>query len=83
MSTTPVGFIEGGRLGFDALVGEREEFIDGLCALGEVADVQRGIERYRAAGATNPVVTGVLGTDYAATLRAAVAAPAGWTGHQQ
>jgi len=40
---------------------------------------QRRIERYRAAGATNPVVTGVLGTDYAATLRAAAAAPAGST----
>jgi hypothetical protein len=59
--------------------GEREEFIDGLCALGEVADVQRGIERYWAAGATNPVVTGILGTDYAATLRAAAADPAGST----
>ena len=48
-----------------------EEFIDSLCALGDAADVQRGIERYRAAGATHPVITGVLGTDYAATLRAA------------
>jgi hypothetical protein len=51
-----------------------EEFIDNLCALG---DVHRGIERYRAAGVTHPVVTGVVGTDYAATLRAAAAAPAG------
>ena len=51
-----------------------EEFVDSLCALGDVADVQRGIERYRAAGATHPVITGVLGTDYAATLRAASAA---------
>ncbi|WP_051342579.1 LLM class flavin-dependent oxidoreductase [Pseudonocardia spinosispora] len=48
-----------------------EEFIDSLCALGDVADVQRGIERYRTAGATNPVITGVVGTDYSATLRAA------------
>jgi alkanesulfonate monooxygenase SsuD/methylene tetrahydromethanopterin reductase-like flavin-dependent oxidoreductase (luciferase family) len=51
-----------------------EELIDNLCALG---DVHRGIERYRAAGVTHPVVTGVVGTDYAATLRAAAAAPAG------
>jgi alkanesulfonate monooxygenase SsuD/methylene tetrahydromethanopterin reductase-like flavin-dependent oxidoreductase (luciferase family) len=48
-----------------------EEFIDSLCAIGTAEDVRRGIERYRTSGATNPVVTGVLGTDYAATLRAA------------
>jgi hypothetical protein len=70
--------------GYDAAAPDREaqkraiseEFIDSLCALGDVADVQRGIGRYRAAGVTNPVVTGVLGTDYAATIRAAAAAPA-------
>jgi alkanesulfonate monooxygenase SsuD/methylene tetrahydromethanopterin reductase-like flavin-dependent oxidoreductase (luciferase family) len=48
-----------------------EEFINSLCALGSPEDVQRGIERYRLAGATNPVLTGVPGTDYPATLRAA------------
>jgi hypothetical protein len=48
-----------------------EEFIENLCALGDESDVHRGIERYRAAGTTNPVVTAVVGTDFAATLRAA------------
>lgn len=48
-----------------------EDLIENLCAIGGPADVRRGIDRYRAAGATNPVLTGITGTDYAATLRAA------------
>jgi len=65
--------------GYDAAAPDREaqkraiseEFIEDLCALGEKSDIQRGIERYRAAGSTNPVVTAVVGTDFTATLRAA------------
>jgi alkanesulfonate monooxygenase SsuD/methylene tetrahydromethanopterin reductase-like flavin-dependent oxidoreductase (luciferase family) len=51
-----------------------EELIENLCALGDASDVRRGIERYRAAGATNPVLTGIAGTDFTATLHAARAA---------
>jgi alkanesulfonate monooxygenase SsuD/methylene tetrahydromethanopterin reductase-like flavin-dependent oxidoreductase (luciferase family) len=48
-----------------------EEFIGALAALGDEHTVRSGIARYRAAGATNPVVSPVLGTDFTATLRAA------------
>jgi len=33
-----------------------------------------GVTRYRAAGATNPMITNITGTDLRPTLRAAVAA---------
>ena len=33
--------------------------------------VRRGVERYRDAGATNPILTAVWGTDFERTLRAA------------
>lgn len=48
-----------------------EELIENLCAIGNASDVQRGIQRYRAAGATNPILTGITGTNFTATLRAA------------
>ena len=48
-----------------------EEFIEQLCALGDEDAVRRGVERYRAAGATNPLLTAVWGTDFETTLRAA------------
>jgi alkanesulfonate monooxygenase SsuD/methylene tetrahydromethanopterin reductase-like flavin-dependent oxidoreductase (luciferase family) len=48
-----------------------EGFIDHLCAIGDDAAVRRGVERYREAGATNPIVTPIFGTAYEATLRAA------------
>jgi alkanesulfonate monooxygenase SsuD/methylene tetrahydromethanopterin reductase-like flavin-dependent oxidoreductase (luciferase family) len=48
-----------------------EEFIEQLCALGDDAAVQAGIARYRRAGATNPVITPVWGTEFEPTLRAA------------
>jgi alkanesulfonate monooxygenase SsuD/methylene tetrahydromethanopterin reductase-like flavin-dependent oxidoreductase (luciferase family) len=50
-----------------------EELIENLCAIGDPSDVRRGIERYRAAGATNPILTGIAGSDFTATLRAAKA----------
>jgi alkanesulfonate monooxygenase SsuD/methylene tetrahydromethanopterin reductase-like flavin-dependent oxidoreductase (luciferase family) len=52
-----------------------EEFIEGLCAVGDEDAVRRGVARYRDAGATNPILTAVWGTDFEQTLRAA--APVG------
>jgi len=51
-----------------------ERFIDDLCAIGDDAAVRDGIQRYRDAGVTNPVVTAILGTDFEPTLRAAASA---------
>lgn len=53
-----------------------EEFVEALCALGGERDVRAGIDRYRTAGATNPLVSAVAGSDFAPTLRAAAAAGA-------
>jgi alkanesulfonate monooxygenase SsuD/methylene tetrahydromethanopterin reductase-like flavin-dependent oxidoreductase (luciferase family) len=47
-------------------------FIEDLCAIGDATDVAAGVARYRAAGATNPLITHVMGTDFASTLRAAI-----------
>jgi alkanesulfonate monooxygenase SsuD/methylene tetrahydromethanopterin reductase-like flavin-dependent oxidoreductase (luciferase family) len=47
-----------------------EDFIDHLGAIGDGDDVRRGVRRYVEAGVTNPVLTGISGTDYDATLRA-------------
>jgi alkanesulfonate monooxygenase SsuD/methylene tetrahydromethanopterin reductase-like flavin-dependent oxidoreductase (luciferase family) len=51
-----------------------ERFIDDLCAIGDDAAIRDGVQRYRDAGVTNPVVTGILGTDFELTLRAAAGA---------
>jgi hypothetical protein len=48
-----------------------ERFIDHLCAIGDDAAVRDGVQRYRDAGVTNPVLTAILGTDFEPTLRAA------------
>jgi alkanesulfonate monooxygenase SsuD/methylene tetrahydromethanopterin reductase-like flavin-dependent oxidoreductase (luciferase family) len=48
-----------------------EEFVDALCALGDERDVRAGLDRYRAAGATNALVSAVAGSDFTATLHAA------------
>jgi alkanesulfonate monooxygenase SsuD/methylene tetrahydromethanopterin reductase-like flavin-dependent oxidoreductase (luciferase family) len=48
-------------------------FIDDLCAIGTPRDVAAGVARYRAAGATNPMITNIAGTDLRPTLHAAVA----------
>jgi alkanesulfonate monooxygenase SsuD/methylene tetrahydromethanopterin reductase-like flavin-dependent oxidoreductase (luciferase family) len=50
-----------------------EEFIELLCAIGDDASIRAGVDRYRAAGATNPILTAIWGTDFAPTLRAAMA----------
>jgi alkanesulfonate monooxygenase SsuD/methylene tetrahydromethanopterin reductase-like flavin-dependent oxidoreductase (luciferase family) len=47
-----------------------EDFIEGLCAVGDEAVLRRTVERYRDAGATNPVLTAIWGTEFDATLRA-------------
>jgi alkanesulfonate monooxygenase SsuD/methylene tetrahydromethanopterin reductase-like flavin-dependent oxidoreductase (luciferase family) len=52
-----------------------ERFVESLTALGDEAEVRAGIARHRAAGATNPILSPVRGSDFGATLRAA--APAG------
>jgi hypothetical protein len=55
-----------------------EDFIDHLGAIGDGDDVRRGVRRYVEAGVTNPVLTGISGTDYDAALRAValdIAAP--------
>jgi len=52
-----------------------DEFVDALCALGDDRDVRAGIDRYRTAGATNPLVSAVAGSDFTATLHAAAAVP--------
>ena len=51
-----------------------DAFIEDLCAIGKPEDVAAGVARYRAAGATNPMITNIAGTDLGPTLRAAVAA---------
>jgi len=51
-----------------------DAFIEDLCAIGTPQDVAAGVARYRAAGATNPMITNITGTDLRPTLQAAVAA---------
>jgi len=50
-----------------------EDFIDHLAAIGNEDDVRLGVQRYVEAGTTNPVLAGILGTDYDPTLRAVAA----------
>jgi alkanesulfonate monooxygenase SsuD/methylene tetrahydromethanopterin reductase-like flavin-dependent oxidoreductase (luciferase family) len=50
-----------------------EDFIDHLCGIGDGDAVRRGVQRYIEAGVTNPVLTGILGTEYDATLHAVAA----------
>jgi alkanesulfonate monooxygenase SsuD/methylene tetrahydromethanopterin reductase-like flavin-dependent oxidoreductase (luciferase family) len=51
-----------------------DAFIEDLCAIGTPQDVAAGVARYRAAGATNPMITNITGTDLRPALRAAVSA---------
>jgi alkanesulfonate monooxygenase SsuD/methylene tetrahydromethanopterin reductase-like flavin-dependent oxidoreductase (luciferase family) len=50
-----------------------DAFIADLCAIGKPADVAAGVARYRAAGATNPMITNITGTDLRPAMRAAIA----------
>jgi alkanesulfonate monooxygenase SsuD/methylene tetrahydromethanopterin reductase-like flavin-dependent oxidoreductase (luciferase family) len=45
-----------------------EEFIAALCAIGDRRAVRSTIARYREAGATNPILTAIRGTDFATSL---------------
>jgi hypothetical protein len=48
-------------------------FLEVLTAVGDEAAVRAGVQRYRDAGATSPCVGPIAKTDFAATLRAAIA----------
>ena len=48
-----------------------EEFIAALCGIGDEAEARATIARYHAAGATNPILTAIQGTDFTRSLRAA------------
>jgi len=48
------------------------EFIAALCAIGDEAEARATIARYQAAGATNPILTAIQGTDFTRALRAAI-----------
>ena len=48
-----------------------DAFIEDLCAIGTARDVTAGVARYRAAGATNPIITNITGTNLRPTLQAA------------
>jgi alkanesulfonate monooxygenase SsuD/methylene tetrahydromethanopterin reductase-like flavin-dependent oxidoreductase (luciferase family) len=49
-----------------------DAFIEDLCAIGPPRDVAAGLARYRTAGATNPMITNITGTDLRPTLHAAI-----------
>jgi alkanesulfonate monooxygenase SsuD/methylene tetrahydromethanopterin reductase-like flavin-dependent oxidoreductase (luciferase family) len=49
-----------------------DAFIEDLCAIGTPQEVAAGVARYRAAGATNPMITAITGTDLRPTLHAAI-----------
>src|SRR2546429_138941 len=55
------------------------EIADGVvlwaCPASYVRDVVAGVARYRVAGATNPMITNITGTDLGPTLHAAVTLP--------
>jgi len=51
-----------------------DAFIEDLCAIGKPEDVAAGVARFRAAGATNPMITNITGTDLRPALSAAVGA---------
>jgi alkanesulfonate monooxygenase SsuD/methylene tetrahydromethanopterin reductase-like flavin-dependent oxidoreductase (luciferase family) len=48
-----------------------DEFVNDLCAIGDPASVGKSLDRYRAAGATNVMITNIRGTEFEPTLRAA------------
>jgi alkanesulfonate monooxygenase SsuD/methylene tetrahydromethanopterin reductase-like flavin-dependent oxidoreductase (luciferase family) len=48
-----------------------ERFIYDLCAIGDARAISGVLDRYRAAGANNPMITQIRGTDFLPTLQAA------------
>jgi alkanesulfonate monooxygenase SsuD/methylene tetrahydromethanopterin reductase-like flavin-dependent oxidoreductase (luciferase family) len=58
---------------FEAMRGSISEgFLDELTAVGDEAGLIGGVERYREAGAGSPCIGPIPGTDFEATLRAAI-----------
>lgn len=65
---------------FDAAAGDfaamqaavSDPFLDELAAIGEAQAVKDGVQRYMQAGTCSPCVGPVAGTDFEATLRAAI-----------
>lgn len=49
-----------------------DEFLTDLTAVGDAAAVAAGMDRYRSAGVTSPCAGPIGGTDFEATLRAAI-----------
>jgi alkanesulfonate monooxygenase SsuD/methylene tetrahydromethanopterin reductase-like flavin-dependent oxidoreductase (luciferase family) len=64
---------------FDAAAGDRtaqldaisERFVFDLCAIGDSPTISQVLQRYRHAGAVNPMITHIRGTDFGPTLAAA------------
>jgi hypothetical protein len=48
-----------------------ESFVFGLCAIGDGLAVAQVLDRYRHAGAANPMITHIRGTEFESTLHAA------------
>jgi alkanesulfonate monooxygenase SsuD/methylene tetrahydromethanopterin reductase-like flavin-dependent oxidoreductase (luciferase family) len=48
-----------------------ERFVLDLCAIGDTQTISQVLERYRQAGASNPMITQIRGTDFLPTLHAA------------
>ena len=68
---------------YDAASGDRdaqlaaisERFVFDLCAIGDGPTVAQGLDRYRQAGAANPMITHIRGSDFESTLHAAAEQP--------
>jgi alkanesulfonate monooxygenase SsuD/methylene tetrahydromethanopterin reductase-like flavin-dependent oxidoreductase (luciferase family) len=64
---------------FDAAADDRsaqlsaisERFVFDLCAIGDANEISQVLQRYRLAGAANPMITQIRGTDFGPTLHAA------------
>jgi hypothetical protein len=48
-----------------------ERLVLDLCAIGDSQSISQGLQRYRDAGAANPMITQIWGTDFVPTLVAA------------
>jgi hypothetical protein len=68
---------------YDAASGDRdaqlaaisERFVFDLCAIGDGPTVAQVLDRYRQAGAANPMITHIRGSDFESTLHAAAEQP--------
>jgi hypothetical protein len=68
---------------YDAASGDRdaqlaaisERFVFDLCAIGDGPTVAQVLDRYRQAGAANPMISHIRGTGFESTLHAAAEQP--------